>query len=370
MLLRNIYKTFYKKKFYKFPIRYLMDFDPKKDYYKILGVPQEASEKDIKSAYYKLAKKYHPDLNAGKQTNDFKEMTNAYDILSDPKKKQEYDAMRKGGFGSTEDSYYSNLYNNTNKNPGSQYSGFYRDQKDYSNKNYSNTQDFEEKIREQFKRSGFSNFYTKYQYKDPKTGEWKTYTNTQGNPFFKDFEDLFKRRSQQNQNYYYDNNYQNQQEQGQNKEDPFRNYWERNKNYDYRFKKKNDQFHNDDYYDPNRFSNNKTYNPFTENQYYNNPRNFNNFNYDNSSILMFHFLRRAFIFMSLIWLFSLIFRRRVREDFYFNNAYGYPYPEIDQNYAYSQYPPNPHGTYIPGAIPIRPIEDYDPFDPRFKIRTK
>ena len=64
-----------------------------KDYYKVLGVSKDASQDDIKKAYRKLARKHHPDLNAGnKQAEDkFKEISQAYDILGDQKKRAEHD---------------------------------------------------------------------------------------------------------------------------------------------------------------------------------------------------------------------------------------------------------------------------------------
>lgn len=64
-----------------------------KDYYKTLGVSRSASEKDIKSAYRKLARKFHPDVNPGdKQAEDkFKEIGEAYEVLSDPQKRRQYD---------------------------------------------------------------------------------------------------------------------------------------------------------------------------------------------------------------------------------------------------------------------------------------
>ncbi len=64
-----------------------------KDYYKILGIDRSADEKKIKSAYRRLAKKYHPDTNAGNQAAEqkFKEVTEAYNVLSDPEKKKLYD---------------------------------------------------------------------------------------------------------------------------------------------------------------------------------------------------------------------------------------------------------------------------------------
>ena len=66
------------------------------DHYKTLGVPQNASQDDIKRAYKKLAKKYHPDLNGGSDT-DFKKVNEANNILGDDKKRQQYDLERQFG---------------------------------------------------------------------------------------------------------------------------------------------------------------------------------------------------------------------------------------------------------------------------------
>ena len=65
----------------------------KRDYYEVLGIAKGASEAEIKSAYRKLAKKYHPDLNPGDKTAEekFKEVGEAYEVLSDPDKKAKYD---------------------------------------------------------------------------------------------------------------------------------------------------------------------------------------------------------------------------------------------------------------------------------------
>ncbi|MHB1444859.1 MAG: molecular chaperone DnaJ [Acidimicrobiales bacterium] len=77
-----------------------------KDYYKVLGVAQSASDKDITRAYRKLAKQYHPDAHPGSE-DKFKEISAAYDVLGDADKRKEYDEVRRlgpaaagfGGFG-------------------------------------------------------------------------------------------------------------------------------------------------------------------------------------------------------------------------------------------------------------------------------
>src|ERR1700761_6107606 len=74
-----------------------------KDYYKALGVAKTAKPAEIKSAYRKLARKYHPDSNQGdaKAEERFKEISEAYSVLSDEKRRKEYDearAMFGGGF--------------------------------------------------------------------------------------------------------------------------------------------------------------------------------------------------------------------------------------------------------------------------------
>lgn len=64
-----------------------------KDYYEILGVKRDASQEDIKKAFRRLARKYHPDLNPGNKDAEkrFKEINEAYDVLGDQKKREEYD---------------------------------------------------------------------------------------------------------------------------------------------------------------------------------------------------------------------------------------------------------------------------------------
>ena len=75
-----------------------------KDFYKVLGVSKTAEADEIKKSYRKLARKYHPDSNAGDASAEakFKEVSEAYDVVGDPKKRKEYDEARRlfgsGGF--------------------------------------------------------------------------------------------------------------------------------------------------------------------------------------------------------------------------------------------------------------------------------
>ncbi|MEJ2560915.1 MAG: DnaJ domain-containing protein, partial [Anaerolineae bacterium] len=66
-----------------------------KDYYKILGVDKNATEKEIKSAFRKLARQYHPDVNPDDPQAEarFKEINEAYEVLGDPEKRAKYDQL-------------------------------------------------------------------------------------------------------------------------------------------------------------------------------------------------------------------------------------------------------------------------------------
>ncbi|MGN1167413.1 MAG: DnaJ C-terminal domain-containing protein [Lachnospiraceae bacterium] len=103
----------------------------KRDYYDVLGVGRTADAGTIKKAYRKLAKKYHPDTNKGDANAEklFKEVTEAYNVLSDPEKKKIYDRFGHEGldpngfntYGSTQGGAYHRTYTN----PGESYQEFH-----------------------------------------------------------------------------------------------------------------------------------------------------------------------------------------------------------------------------------------------------
>ncbi|XP_057709703.1 dnaJ homolog subfamily B member 9-like [Corythoichthys intestinalis] len=91
----------------------------KRDYYDILGVPKDASERQIKKAFHKLALKYHPDRNRGPDAEaKFREIAEAYETLSDEKRRREYDQFghgpSSGGRGGNSDFNFRQRYQSFN----------------------------------------------------------------------------------------------------------------------------------------------------------------------------------------------------------------------------------------------------------------
>src|SRR5216110_2780253 len=72
----------------------------KEDFYKVLGVARDAKPEEIKKAYRKLARKYHPDVNPGDKSAEsrFKEISEAWEVLGDAEKRKRYDAIESQGF--------------------------------------------------------------------------------------------------------------------------------------------------------------------------------------------------------------------------------------------------------------------------------
>jgi curved DNA-binding protein len=106
---------------------------PRKDYYKILGVSQDADSAAIQKAFRKLALKHHPDVNRGNAEAEakFKEISEAYDVLSDDKKRAQYDGTAGqadfGGFGSGGRYGYNPNYGAQGGNPNEMFGGGFSD---------------------------------------------------------------------------------------------------------------------------------------------------------------------------------------------------------------------------------------------------
>ena len=100
----------------------------KRDYYEVLGISRSADKDAIKKAYRKMAKKYHPDSNAGNPDAEekFKEVTEAYNVLSDPEKKKLYDQFGHAAFeeGAGGAGYGEGGFNRNGGFDGSGFSGF------------------------------------------------------------------------------------------------------------------------------------------------------------------------------------------------------------------------------------------------------
>src|SRR5699024_8779032 len=98
----------------------VMAFMSKRDYYDVLGVSKDADKTEIKKAYRKLARKYHPDVNKEPDAADkFKEATEAYDVLNNDQKRAQYDQFGHagpqgqgfgGGFGAEDFGGFSDIF--------------------------------------------------------------------------------------------------------------------------------------------------------------------------------------------------------------------------------------------------------------------
>ena len=95
----------------------------KKDYYGILGVKKTATADDVRKAFRKLARKFHPDVNPGdkKAEEKFKELSEANDVLSDPKKRKIYDQL--GFYSDNIDPKAAEAYANSGATGGNPFGG-------------------------------------------------------------------------------------------------------------------------------------------------------------------------------------------------------------------------------------------------------
>ncbi|XP_055346770.1 dnaJ homolog subfamily B member 9-like isoform X2 [Paramacrobiotus metropolitanus] len=90
------------------PRRFVSRSPGARNFYDVLEINQQASPADIKAAYYKLSKQYHPDINqAGDAVKKFREITEAYEILGNTKSRETYDTNLRGGHTTTDTSYQS-----------------------------------------------------------------------------------------------------------------------------------------------------------------------------------------------------------------------------------------------------------------------
>jgi curved DNA-binding protein CbpA len=115
--------------------KYLRHFaQTKKNFYQVLNITQTASDSDIKKAFYKLAKEYHPDVSKGAE-DKFKEINEAYETLSDEFKRRQYDNDLKHGY--TGSSSSNPQYGNTT----TYHYGFSKQKTDYKGPKWSQSSD-------------------------------------------------------------------------------------------------------------------------------------------------------------------------------------------------------------------------------------
>jgi len=163
--LRDI--TNKRKSFIKFQIKSFSLVNLNKDYYKILGVTPEADEKEIKNAYLKLVKKYHPDLTGGKTTEHFKEISNSFKILSDNNLKKYYDSNSE-----KVSKYYYHTSTLNEKNENSTNTNYRNYSEDYEFNNNQNRNDY-------YYKYSNKNFYKKRNYYEEQHANY--YQDNKGN---------------------------------------------------------------------------------------------------------------------------------------------------------------------------------------------
>lgn len=132
----------------------------KRDYYEVLGVNKNADAATIKKAYRKLAKKYHPDSNEGNASaaEHFKEVNEAYDVLSDEKKRKLYDQFGHaafeegaGNYGNAQGSPFGSGFGGAQGNPfGSGFHGSYSDGNGYHEYHFENGEDMDDILKNIF----------------------------------------------------------------------------------------------------------------------------------------------------------------------------------------------------------------------------
>jgi molecular chaperone DnaJ len=127
-----------------------------KDFYEILGIPKSASEEQIKKAYRKLARKWHPDINPGNTDAEqkFKDISMAYDVLGKPEKRKLYDEFGEEGLQSGFDSQKAREYK--------KWSGFQQDRTNWENRatDFGRYQSYEDIFRDM--NGGGESFYQDY----------------------------------------------------------------------------------------------------------------------------------------------------------------------------------------------------------------
>uniref|UniRef100_A0A0N4ZQI7 DnaJ homolog subfamily B member 9 n=1 Tax=Parastrongyloides trichosuri TaxID=131310 RepID=A0A0N4ZQI7_PARTI len=179
-----------------------------KSFYEILGLPENATKKDIKDKFYELSKKYHPDMVNGIKGYDdnakkFREINQAYETLKNDTKRAEYDRSR--GYGHSSNSYRHDFSSYQNPNGGYYYRSktFYYGPKGYGDKSTRYTQAEFEDIWKRFNKqmnSDQQKEYEKYQ-EYIRTNMWKEY-QTRREEAWKKHKEEFNRR----ENIFYDFN--------------------------------------------------------------------------------------------------------------------------------------------------------------------